>query len=97
MQDLMTYVTQLSAPQMVGVPGVLVYLGSFAAVQAEILSGDSIAYSAANVIAASCVLLSLTVEFNLASLLIQISFITIGLVGIARRLWQRNRRIPAVV
>ena len=48
------------------------------------------AYAAANVLAAAMVLISLTNAFNIASFLIQVSFILIGLVGIIRKLRLRN-------
>lgn len=80
------YLSSLSITQVTGVIGFFIYIASFTAVQIGVLSGDSVKYSLANVMAASLVLISLTTEFNLASALIQISFITIGLFGIVKRM-----------
>ncbi|MDA9208459.1 hypothetical protein N9O61_06210, partial [Octadecabacter sp.] len=59
---------------------------SFAALQFNVIQGQGLMYPALNVLAASLVLASLTVEFNLASALIQISWIVIGCAGIFIRL-----------
>jgi len=56
--------------------------GRLAALQARVLDGNGSLYCLLNILAASLVLVSLTEAFNLASILIQISWITIGLVGI---------------
>lgn len=74
--------------QIIGLLGFLTYLGSFAALQAKILNGNGSIYALLNVIAASLVLLSLTEAFNLASALIQISWIAIGLAGLS---WRAHR------
>ncbi len=69
---------------LVGMFGVLFYIGSYAALQLGRLDGNSLAYSLLNGCAASLVLISLTRNFNLASAVIQILWITISLVGIWR-------------
>ncbi|MEP6021448.1 MAG: hypothetical protein ABJ251_23490 [Paracoccaceae bacterium] len=70
----------------IGVVGFVVYIGSFSLVQAGHICGNGMAYALTNVVAASLVLLSLINAFNIASFLIQISFITIGLYGAGRKL-----------
>ena len=77
--------------RMIGVLGFLFYIGGFAVLQLEFLDGRGIAYSVVNILAATLVLISLAGEFNLASAMIQASWITIGLSGLALRLWERLR------
>lgn len=67
-----------------GILGVGIYLSSYGLLQAGVLRGASYTYATLNMLAAGFVLLSLTSDFNLASALIQISWILISLVGIAR-------------
>lgn len=69
---------------LVGVAGVLLYLGSYAALQLGFLHGQTYTYAGLNAAAAGCVLLSLASSFNLPSALIQISWIAISLAGILR-------------
>ena len=94
----MEMMTQLANPEwgatfrLLGVAGFFAYLGSFAALQFNLLDGNSTIYSVMNVIAASLVLVSLFDQFNLASALIQSSWILIGLSGLALRLWRRDKR-----
>lgn len=78
--------------QTAGLIGVAVYLGSFAALQVGLLGGNSNGYTIANLVAASLVLTSLFAEFNMASALIQISWIIISLTGLTRR-WLGKRRL----
>jgi len=69
-----------------GLFGFFLYMASFAALQFRVIEGQGLMYPALNVLAASLVLASLTVEFNLASALIQIGWIVIGCAGILIRL-----------
>jgi len=71
--------------QAVGIIGFLTYMIGFALVQSEKICGNGIAYPASKVFAATCVLVSLVGAFNLASCLIQLSYIAIGLYGIGVR------------
>ena len=80
-----SYLSSLSPTQLAGVGGFFVYITVFAAQQLNALSGNSIAFSLGNVLAASLVAISLTTDFNLASALIQGSWIIIGLIGLALR------------
>lgn len=80
------------ALRMIGVVGFILYIGGFAALQLEILDGYGPAYSIVNILAATLVLVSLIGEFNLASAMIQVSWIIIGVTGLALRIWQRRRR-----
>ena len=78
-------------PQAVGVSGVVIYLASYFALQIRLIPGHGFIYPLMNMLAASCVLFSLMTEFNLASLLTQISFILISLVGMCRSLMSRRK------
>lgn len=79
-----------------GLFGFFFYMASFAALQLKLLDGQGLTYSLLNVLAASLVLVSLVAEFNLASALIQVSWIVIGFVGICLRLKPtRNRNTLA--
>lgn len=69
---------------MIGILGVGFYLGSYALLQFGILKGAGFTYTILNLIAASCVAISLLDAFNLSSLVIQMSWITISLVGLTR-------------
>ena len=71
--------------------GVAFYLGSYTALQAGLIRGNGYIYTLANLAAASLVLASLTVSFNLSSALIQGFWIVISIVGITRMLTAERR------
>ncbi len=71
--------------QACGVLGFFLYVGAFAALQLQLIEGKSPLYTVANIAAASLVMLSLIVDFNLASVLIQGCWIMIGVVGLMMR------------
>jgi hypothetical protein len=71
--------------------GVVLYLGSYALLQAGILHGSGYTYAILNLCASSLVLISLMVAFNLSSAIIQVSWIVISLMGIARLAWMNGR------
>ena len=96
MVDLLEYLSRLGPYELAGLLGFVAYLGAFASVQFGFLDGNSTTYSLANVLAASLVAVSLEAEFNLASALIQGSWIIIGLTGLAlraRNAWPATRRV----
>ncbi len=72
----------MSVFQIIGLIGFVAYIGSFAALQTKRLDGNGAAYCLLNILAAALVLVSLAEDFNLASILIQVSWIGIGVVGI---------------
>ena len=78
----------LQGPQtiydVVGLLGVLIYIGSYFVLQLGWVRGQGYLYPAMNIAAAICVLISLTANFNLASATIQITFILISIVGMTR-------------
>lgn len=84
------YINNLGSFQLLGVVGSFIYISSFACVQLGKMDGNNIHYSICNVLAASLVALSLTVEFNLASALIQYSWMVIGLIGLALRFHKKS-------
>ncbi|WP_299724408.1 cyclic nucleotide-binding domain-containing protein [uncultured Tateyamaria sp.] len=67
-----------------GYGGVAFYLGSYGLLQLGVLKGNSYTYAAMNLMAAALVLVSLFRNWNLFSAIIQISWITLSVVGIAR-------------
>ena len=74
----------------IGVFGSFMYICGFGLVQTQIICGNGIKYCLIQISAATCVLISLQHAFNLASFLIQISFATIGILGLMSKLRQRK-------
>ena len=92
------FIADINLYDAIGLLGFAVYVLAFAALQFELLDGNGRVYAWANVMAASFVLVSLVEAFNLASALIQISWIIIGYVGIVRRRGREDmvgRSVPA--
>lgn len=87
MPDFFTYFSTLGPFELIGLLGFLCYIVAFGSVQLGRLDGNSTLYSLANILAASLVSISLIHEFNLASALIQGSWIVIGLTGLGLRAW----------
>lgn len=73
----------------IGIAGFIFYMLSYALLQLGRISGNGICYIVMNMCAATLVLITLFQQFNLASLLIQLAWILISIVGLIR-LW-RNR------
>ncbi len=83
--------------QICGLLGFLSYMGGFAALQFGLLDGNGPVYALTNVVGAMLVLVSLVSAFNLASMLIQVSWIVIGSFGIWRCLRaRRNEQASAI-
>lgn len=76
----------LTLTQIFGLIGFVGYMAGFASQQLSIIDGDGKAYSVINIVSATLVLISLTEQFNLASALIQVSWIAIGSIGLLLRL-----------
>ena len=74
----------------IGILGVAFYIGSYAALQFGLIGGRGYAYPALNGIAAALVAVSLVDAFNLSSLIIQVTWITISVFGILRIFMHRN-------
>lgn len=95
---IVTSVEMPSVFQTAGVAGFILYIIGFASLQFGFLDGNGNFYAFISVAAASLVLISLTEMFNLASALIQLSWIMIGLTGIAfRTLRKRRKAVPAAI
>ncbi len=73
-----------------GLFGAALYVIAYAAMQFGLVRGQTYAYAGMNLIAACCVLYSLMETYNLSSVLIQIMWIVISLIGIMR-LWFVDR------
>ncbi len=95
MTEFIDYLTRLGTLELIGVGGFVFYIFAFGAVQLGFLDGNSIAYTLANLAAATMVAVGLFAEFNLSSALIQGSWIVIGLAGFiirTRKAWSNSRR-----
>lgn len=68
--------------QIAGVIGSVTYVGAFFLIQSGRICGNGVSYPCIQILAAGCVLASLTTAFNLAAFVIQVSFILIALYGI---------------
>lgn len=68
----------------VGLFGAGLYLLSYTLLQLGYIGGNSTTYILMNLTAASCVAISLIVSFNAASVVIQVSWIVISIVGLVR-------------
>jgi len=64
--------------------GVAIYLGAYVGLQLGFIRGSGYRYALLNMVAAIFVLISLSANFNLASAIIQGSWVVISLVGITR-------------
>ena len=80
--NFIDYIDSIGPFHLLGVVGSIIYILSFACVQIGKMDGNGNYYSICNVLAAFLVVLSLSVEFNLASALIQYSWIVIGIIGL---------------
>lgn len=68
----------------IGFVGVVIYICAYTMLQMGVVRGATYTYACINLTAASCVLLSLTQNFNMSSATIQICWIVISLFGITR-------------
>lgn len=81
--------------RIMGVAGFLCYVGNYIALSFRWLTSECIGFFIINTFAATMVLISLTRDFNLASAMIQVFWIVIGLTAIAIRLWRGPKRTPS--
>jgi len=70
--------------QITGIAGAGIYLGAYALLQLGYVRGDSVAYAMMNILAASCVLVSMFSAFNVGSAIIQVSFIALSAISVIR-------------
>ena len=67
----------------VGVLGFGLYVMNYTLLTTRIIAGNSLLFFALNLTAALCVLIGLTVSFNLAAAMIQVFWVCMSLIGIA--------------
>ena len=85
MPDISLFSIPADLCRIIGVMGFLTYVLNYAALGLRFVTGDSSLYFAGNTLAATLVLISLSADFNLASAMIQVFWIGIGLFAIALR------------
>lgn len=74
-----------------GLLGVFINLGAYALLTSGKLKATNPRYQLANIAGTSGILLSLMVEWNLASVLLNMAWLTIGLVGLMRIFLMRRK------
>ena len=74
---------------LVGNLGVALVILAYLGLQLERLDARGLAYSAANAVGAAMILVSLSRDFNLSAVVIEVFWVGISLLGIWR--WQRRR------
>jgi paired small multidrug resistance pump len=70
--------------------GVLLILGTYAALQLGRLDAAAISYSALNALGAGLITLSLLFDFNLSAFVVETAWVAVSLFGLARA-WRRVR------
>ena len=76
--------------QYIGIAGAVTYLLSYFLLQLGKIDGNGNFYAFMNMLAAIFVMVSLTTHFNIGSMIIQISFISLSLYAIFRSFWMRR-------
>ncbi|MCT8160919.1 CBU_0592 family membrane protein [Pseudoruegeria sp. SHC-113] len=79
-----------------GILGVGLYIGNYVLIALNRVDSRAVGYFLVNTLAASCVLISLSREFNFASALIQLFWISLGLLAIAVRMGRSARAYKGV-
>ncbi|MGV6801179.1 MAG: CBU_0592 family membrane protein [bacterium] len=77
---------EMGWPDLVGFCGVVLLIGAYAALQFGKIEAEDPAYSLANAAAALLILFSLFYHFNAASFTIEIFWLLISIIGLARSL-----------
>lgn len=78
----------------IGVAGSVIYVGGFAALQMHWIESKGVLYSLSKIIGALFILISLSIDFNLASVITQLCFLSFGLLGLTLRLGRKDRADP---
>lgn len=86
-------ITSLSFIDMIGILGFCIYLINYSLVTFQKIDSRGVAFFMTNIVAAVCVLASLMQSFNLASALIQIFWICLGIIAITLRLLPKREKI----
>ena len=71
--------------------GVVLIIGSYFLVQIRKMTATGLAYTVSNGLGAALILYSLAFDFNLSAFLVEIFWLLISLVGIARIMLERRR------
>jgi hypothetical protein len=71
--------------------GVLLILGTYAALQAGRIGADAMAYSVCNALGAGLITLSLLFEFNLSAFVVEAAWVAVSVYGIVRVARRRGR------
>ncbi|GAA6159137.1 hypothetical protein NBRC116589_13110 [Ruegeria sp. HU-ET01832] len=82
--------TSLQIVTLVGVCGAGLYILNYFMLQMGVIRGTGILYPVLTIIAASCVLISMAEEFNLAGSIIQMAYILISVLGLLRGYLSRH-------
>lgn len=88
----MQILAQITWTDWIGLVGTVIILAAYFATQVRYLSSDDLAFPVANLIGAALILFSLWYDFNLASFLLEVSWVLISLVGIVSAIRSRGRR-----
>lgn len=84
--------------RIIGVVGFGLYVANYSLLSSRVINSDSAGFFLVNTLAASCVLASNYIEFNLASVMIQVFWIAIGIKAmIIRRRYVKRMQRPTVV
>ena len=76
---------------LVGNLGVAIVLSTYFLLQAGRMRADSLLFTGLNALAAVCIAVSLSVNFNLSSFIIEVCWFCISVYGMARILMTRRR------
>ena len=75
----------------VGNLGVMLVIGSYFMIQIGKLAATSLAYTAANILGAACILFSLYFDFNMSAFLVELFWLLISFVGLGRIFLESRR------
>ena len=74
----------ITVTELFGLVGVVLYIAAYAGIQLGVIYGGTVVHTGISLIAAIFVLISLSVNFNISSALIQSFFILFSIIGFAR-------------
>ncbi len=83
----------MSAPDMVGLAGVVAYLSAYGLLQLGILKVEDLRYALLNALGALLILYSLIFDFNLASFITQAAWLVLTPLGYIRSRMRKIRTI----
>ncbi|MFT5261043.1 MAG: hypothetical protein ACI9J2_000396 [Saprospiraceae bacterium] len=82
---------QIGWHDIVGNAGVLCIVGCYFLLQVGKIDSETLKFSLINLLGASLILISLTVEFNLAAAMIEIFWVIISLIGVGRYIQRKKK------